>query len=822
MNDGGSGIFLSGSFDKLQQSQPFHAISSAFDEYCTRLGASDKSTVEMVTTALRRDLGDEMSSLVTVIPNLRSILGNDFVCDKSDENSDVAVDAQKSLRYLFCQFVGIILDCQKEPLVLFLDDCQWIDSASVALLNQILMMPNKSATKKQRQFFFFGCCRDDEVNKEHPLVLMLSSLGTFGLKTTNIMLTSMSKETVNEMVSTTLSLLPRLTRPLSDILYHKTKGSPLFIKQLMIELHKRHFLYPSLTHRRWVWESDNIRDMEIPDSVAMFIMNSFHSLPPDVRSALCVLSFFGASVSISLIETLEAGIQTPLMVPLDTAIAESIVDKREESFYFIHDKLREAAYDAISSEQRCLQHFQYGLVLGNVALRERDDMLLITAVNQINHGGPQAVVDSEQGVAVASLNLDAGKKAMKMSDIFLADSFFGHGISYLRRGHWEEQYDLSLELFNLAAKCALINAQHAHLETLIQQITHYAHCFEDKCQAVSISISLLFMSGKTQEGVKATLSTLKILGEELSSSPSWVPRLVLDYITPSVIRQQLSKTEAKLAELSDESLLSYPVMASPSKMMAMELMSRLFELAFFAGENTKLLFIPSKMIEISLNHGMSPLSPLAFVQYGNCNAIIGQNYEVGYHYVKLGLALMKQSPSRSHDCQIILHSAHTRMHVEPLQTACEIFLDGFKAAMKTGDSRYAMTCVHFYDGACFWASKKLDELVRSMEATLKQLRFHKNLLLISIMLPVVRSTLRMVGESVIPQQNSLTSVFGETHNEQDMAEKNQSVMITNQFTKFYEAFIFREFDKARDCANRFFSSLKMVKFSNVVFTHRVL
>eukprot|EP00984_Skeletonema_dohrnii_P005090 scaffold1792_cov94-Skeletonema_dohrnii-CCMP3373.AAC.1 len=525
IHDGGSGVFLSGSFDKLQQSQPFHAISSAFDEYCALLSTRDDSTVEIVSNALKRDLGDEISSLVTAMPSLRGILGNDCVCDKNDGDSDVAVDAQKRLRYLFCQFVEIMLGCQEEPLILFLDDCQWIDAASVALLNQILMMPNKSASNKQRRFFFFGCCRDDEVNEDHPLTLMLSSLETFGTKTTNIMLTSISKETVNEMVSTTLSLLPRLTRPLADILYHKTKGSPIFIKQLMIDLYKRRLLYPSLTHRRWVWESDNIRDMEIPDSVASFIMNSFHCLPPDVLSALSVLSCFGASVSISLIETLEAEIHTPLMAPLDTAVAESIVDKRKGAFYFLHDKLHEAAYSAIGSEQRCLHHFRYGLTLGNVAVKERDDVLLITAVGQINHGGPQAVVDSEQGVAVASLNLDAGKKAMKMSDFFLAHSFFDHGISYLRRGHWEQQYDLSLELFNLAAKCALMNAEHDHLEMLIQQIMHYAQCFEDKCQAISISITLHLLSGNVLEGVKTTLGTLASLGEELSRSPWWVPQL---------------------------------------------------------------------------------------------------------------------------------------------------------------------------------------------------------------------------------------------------------------------------------------------------------
>ncbi len=819
-----SGVFLSGSFDKLQQSQPFHAISSAFDEYCTLIAAfSDKSTIELVSTALQRELGDEMSSLVAAMPNLRDVLGSDFVCGDSDEIGDIAVDAQKRLRYLFCQFVEIILGCQEEPLVLFLDDCQWIDAASVALLNQILMMPNKSATNKQRRFFFFGCCRDDEVNEGHPLILMLSSLETFGTKTTNIMLQSMSRETVNEMVSATLSLLPRLTRPLADILYHKTKGSPFFIKQLMLELYKRRLLYPSLTDRRWVWESDNIRDIEITDSVATFIMkNSFHCLPSEVLSALCVLSCFGSSASISMIETLEAEIQTPLIAPLDMAVAESIVYKREGSFYFIHDKLHEAAYGAILSEQRCLQHFRYGLALCDVAVRETDDGMLITAVSQINHGGPQAVIDREQGVAVASLNLDAGKKAMKMSDFFSAHSFFDHGISYLRKGHWEEQYDLSLELFNLAAKCALMNAEHAHLEILIQQIMHFARCFEDKCQAIYISITLLFLSGKVLEGVKASLSTLASLGEELNRSPKWVPQIVLNYVTLTLMQKHLNATEAKLAEVSDETLLSYPTMADPSKLMAMELMANLYELLAFSYETIKSSFILSKMIQITLKHGMSPLSPLAFVQYGNYNAFIRQNYEVGMHYVKLGLALMRQSPSRAHDCQIIFLSAYTRSHVEPMQSAIECFLDGFKAAMKSGATRNAMKCAYFYDTCCFWAGKRLDEVAKSMEETMKQMRFHKNLVLISVMLPIVRLTLRLAGESGIPHQNSLMSVFGETHNEGDIADKVCSAMIAKQFIECYEAFVFREFDKARNCAEKYFSLQNLTVNAGSAMYHRIL
>ena len=350
--DDGS-IFLSGRFDKLE-SQPLNAISSAFDNYCAWLSVEDQSMAKKVSAALKENMGEEMACLVTAMPNLANILGADFFNSNQSNKSDTAVDAQQRLRYLFCQFVEVISTCHEEPLILFLDDCQWIDDASVALLNQILMMSGSAIT--DHRLFFFGACRDDEMSQSHPLNRMLSSLGSFGTKTTKIHLKSMSKGAVNELVSTELSLLPRITRPLADILHHKTKGSPLFVKQVMMELYKQRLLYPSLSRRRWVWEADKILDMNIPENVATFITKSFDGLPFEVLSALVVLSCFGASADISLMEVLEREIEQPLIGPLDEAVARSVLGKRNGQFCFMHDKLQEAAYSKMKPEERALHH----------------------------------------------------------------------------------------------------------------------------------------------------------------------------------------------------------------------------------------------------------------------------------------------------------------------------------------------------------------------------------------------------------------------------------------------------------------------------------
>jgi predicted ATPase len=462
---------------------------------------------------------------------------------------------------------------------------------------------------------------------------------------------------------------------------------------------------------------------------------------------------------------------------------------------------------------RCLQHFRFGIALGNVAAREKDDKLLITAVSQINHGGPQAVIDGEQGVVVAMMNLDAGKKAMAMSDFFSAYSFFDHGISYLRRGHWDEHYDLTLELFNLAARCAFKNAEYASLKILTGQIMRKAKCFEDKCQAISISITLLLMSGNVPEAIKVIFDMLKNLGEELR-------RL----ITPAVIQHHLGETKSKLAGLSDDSLLCYPLMTKPSKKIAMDLLLDLFEAFSVTGEKASLPIIPLKMIQISLKHGMTALSPVGFAQYGNYLALVRGEFEEGYRYVKLALSLMKQMPSRAHDGDIICFSNHTRLLVEPMQSAVENYLEAYKAAMKNGATRNAMQCSFMYDVSSFWSGKKLDAVVESMKATMKQMKYHKNLVMLEIVLPLYRVALRLTGQSdTSPQQNQLTDVFGETRKEGDVGGKLTTLVLTAHFNGFYEALMFRDFEKARDSVEKFFAeqSQSTLTMSNPMF-HRLL
>jgi len=454
-------------------------------------------------------------------------------------------------------------------------------------------------------------------------------------------------------------------------------------------------------------------------------------------------------------------------------------------------------------------HSRYGLALGFVAVRERDDRLLLTAVTQINHGGPQAVIDDEQAVVVANLNLDAGKKAMNMSDFFAAHSFFEHGISYLRlrREHWNEHYDLSLELFNLAAKCALMNAEHDSLKMLTDQIMHHARCFEDKFQAISVTIPLLSFSGNVPAAVELIKTTLSSLDEELPSA-----------VTPTVIKKHLDNTKKQLALLSDDTLLSYLAMVDPSKIFAVELLVELYNSLTLIGERATQRIIPLRVIQLSLTYGMSPHSPTAFAQYGSYLALIEDEFEEGYRYVKFALSLMKKLPSRAHVGTTMFWSTQTRIHIEPMQSSIECYLDAYKAHMKSGNT-YAVASSSMYNNCCLWSGKELNAVVDSMKDTMKESKYHKNFVVLTFMMPMFRVALRLIGQSDAPasQQDNLTNAFGETFSEGNNAGKYASLLHTMYFAKLSEALIFRELNEAEDAAEKYFSVDRFVGLPPVMF-----
>ena len=192
-------------------------------------------------------------------------------------------------------------------MVLFLDDLQWADTASIDAVNQLLFTPDLSSSlsaKQGNRFFFLGCCREGGIDEQHPLWSVFCHAELLNVKYTNLQLRCFEEKTLNSMVSETLCLSPRITQSLSSIIYHKTKGNPLFVSRLMLSLSKDGLLRPNLNRRRWEWDKEKIQSQKLPEDVAMFITSTIEALPEaeqDLllpRTLLNALSRFSTTASI--------------------------------------------------------------------------------------------------------------------------------------------------------------------------------------------------------------------------------------------------------------------------------------------------------------------------------------------------------------------------------------------------------------------------------------------------------------------------------------------------------------------------------------------
>jgi len=649
--------------------------------------------------------------------------------------------------------------------------------ASIEVIRQLLFI--SGPLDKSKHFFFFGCVRQAEVNGNYPFLNMLSSVYQFGIRLTTISLACMDKDMVNTLISEVLCLSPRLTRTLAHILHHKTKGNQLFFCQLMISLSRDGLLRPSLSRRRWEWDEDKIQSRKLPDDVAKFITGNISRLSNRVQTALSVLSCFGASAKISLLEALETKLGMSLIDSMEKAVAEGVLDKINGSYSFGHDRMQEAAFNMMKPEERCRFHYKYGIALHACTLESHDDAILFTASNQFNRGGPQAVEDGEKFALIANLNFMAGNKAMEMSDFRAAYDYFDNGISFLRKGHWQRDYNLSLKLFVAAAECAMFIGNAVSLRYLSEQVLSFGNSFEDKLEVLYITISAL-ASVDTHKATEKAISILSKLGEEFSTFYSESDNIKL-----------IEHTKMMLGKYTDESLLNHKLMEDPSKIMAMKFLARLELMTAYTRPSWQPI-VTIKMVRISISHGMSPKSPIGFTYYGMLLTKLGDIRD-GCRYAKIGRKLLDRPGAKEVAGEVISIGTSVMCFVEPAQCANESHLLAYAAAMSSGDTRNAMMSIVAYGVGLFWAGEKLSVVREKFAKTRRTIEKQNRLFWLSHQIPMERTILILIGadESQLPEQSIHAGSI--------------RFSLTESFHKLYISFMFRQYEPMRASAEDYFS-----------------
>ncbi|MGA8058083.1 MAG: AAA family ATPase, partial [Candidatus Binataceae bacterium] len=550
------GIFVSGKFDQYKRDIPYATLAQAFQTLIRQILSRNEAEVARRRDALRDAVGPNGQLLVNLIPELELIIGKQAPVPELS-----AQDAENRFLSVFRAFLGVFAR-KEHPLALFLDDLQWLDAATLKLIEHIIVHPDV------RHLLLIGAYRDNEVSPSHPLMLTLDSIRKTSTMVRNIVLTPLSLDDVGQLIADSVREERALVEPLARLVYEKTAGNPFFVIQFLTALAAERLVEFEPHTAAWRWDVARIRAHGITDNVVDLLIGKLKRLPDNTREALKQLACLGNRANIATVVIVHGRSEEETHSDLREAVREGFVVLSDGSYEFVHDRIHEAAYSLIRVEDRAKVHLRIGRLLIAAMPADKIAERIFNLVNQFNRGAA-LISDPNEKQRVAELNLHAGRKAKASTAYAAACIYLSIGISLLDREDWESRYDLAFNLWLLRAECEFLCGNFAEAETLISEVLERAASKADKAAAYRLRIELHIIKSEHTKAVDTALECLRLFAIQLAAHPTW-----------EQVRSECEKVWQTLGERSIESLIDLPSMTDPEIQAAMRVLSVLYSSAF--------------------------------------------------------------------------------------------------------------------------------------------------------------------------------------------------------------------------------------------------
>ena len=519
------GRYVSGKYDQYQRSVPYSALGRAFDALCDQLLGEAPEILEAWRQRIVEALGKNGQALIEVIPRLEAIIGPQPTLPERDAQS-----AQNLFNQVCQEFVQAICRPQ-EPLVLFLDDLQWADIASLTLLRTVL----KNHTI--RGLHLVGAYRGNEVDSSHPLLLLVDDAHKAGLAIGTIHLDNLTLAHVTRLVADTLSLREDEAASLAGIIHAKTQGNAFFATEFLKALHAEGLLLFNQVGPRWEWDVAAIHARQITDNVVDLMAGRIRLLPAATQKLLRLAACIGGAFDLQtlaiisdgtdkvplVLQSLAPAVQLGVIVPrdeirLNRAGSDADDHPGRDRFAFQHDRVQQAAYSLIPEVERQRVHLDIARHLIDDALVRRDlEERLFEIVSHIKQGAA-LLTDPDERQRAARLNLQAGSKAKKASAHHASLDHFRMAKSFLSEGAFDADYALAFEIHLGLAKSCSVAGQFAEADALYPVLFERARTVMDKVRVHTVQMDDYHLQGDYVRAIGVQTEALRLLGEPVPSS----------------------------------------------------------------------------------------------------------------------------------------------------------------------------------------------------------------------------------------------------------------------------------------------------------------
>ena len=619
-----------GKYDQFLKLQPFSGFVQAFTGVVRQILGESPERIRTWKDKIREAAGANTALLIEVIPELELLTG-----PHPSVPSLPVEEARTRFNTVFHSFVSVFAD-PEQPLIIFLDDLQWIDAGSLSLIEML------SASADDMGLMLIGAYRDNEVPATHPLAIALRELADSD-SVWEMNLAGLTESNLGGLLADTLSLSQEDTNALNGLLYTKTHGNPLFYKTLLSSLYTDGHLSFDYDFPAWVWDLEAIKAAPYADNVVEMLGSRLDTLAGNGLNTLSYGALIGNTFGLDLLTSLTGRSRETVAKELMSAVTNGLITPLDEDyelfttqesktlpgieFRFTHDRIQQTAYAVLSGETCVKLHWQLGNILRDQLLAEDSTPLLFDAVSHLNQGASLANANRKR--ELVSLNLDAGRRAKAAAAFTDAAAYLTTAREMLGRDAWKTTPELARQVDLELAEASYLISDFERAEALYTCVRENADRDEDLLTLINIQAKQYHHQGRYEEAVVLEIEGLSILGIPLPE-------------TDDDLFARFAGENEKIAESLDgqppETLCNRPETSDSRLIRKHELLFDLFADGYLMGKSALLVCAAAISTRLTAEEGLCPMSGIGLINYATC-LCAGGEYEQGYAFGKTAVTL---------------------------------------------------------------------------------------------------------------------------------------------------------------------------------------
>jgi PAS domain S-box-containing protein len=688
------GLFASGKFDQHKHDIPYATLAQAFQSLIRHLLAKSDADLMPWRDALREALGSLGQLMVDLVPELHLIIG-----DQPPVPEVPPQDAQGRFQLIFRRFIGVFAQPNR-PLALFLDDLQWLDTATLDLLEDIL------ARSDLRHLLLIGAYRHNEVDATHPLTQKLEAIRHTGARIQEVSLAPLAREGVDQFTADALRCKPARAAPLAQLMHEKTGGNPFFLIQFLHALAEEELLTFDHDKAGWCWDLPRIHAKGYTENVVALIVDKLGRLPDEIQRSLTELAYLGNSAEGATLSLVLGTSEKQVHADLGEAVRLQLIERLDDSYTFVHDRVREAAYALRLDENKPARHLRIGMTLAAHLSPNETSEKLYAVANQLNRG-IAALTSASEKERIISVNLRAGQRARNAAAYNGAIAYLEVARGLLGDEAHPRSSPTAFAVALLHAECEFLVGHLEVAEAQLVVLSQNCPNLQASAEVARLRAQLYTAARKPERSVEVCLEFLRQVGLD------WCP-----HPTRRQVDEDRHRLRKLAEEFSDDQLHALPQMADQNHRAAMGVLADLVTPALLTDRNLSDMMVLASA-RLTLQHGICAESCYPLTTIFGVLASSSTDAELGFRLSQFGAALADQQPQLGLSGRALLvFGLHVTPWIRPIRSGEPFIQRGLKMSFAVGDLAFVSYAHRGLVSVRLFCGDPLREVCKDAEGTI--------------------------------------------------------------------------------------------------------